>query len=102
MHKKATLFNDQQTANAIMKSGSPVEANILGDKVQSCKLDIWNLNKDTIMPSALCTKFMQNHHLTQSLKNTGKNILVDANSFDSYWGVYHWKTIFGGKKHVER
>ena len=96
-HLKSQNLTTVTNGNAIMKSGSPVEANILGEKVQNCKLDIWNLNKDTIMPSALCTKITQKHHLTQSLKNTGKNILVDANPFDSYWGVCHWKTIFWKK-----
>ena len=40
MHKKATLFNDQQTANKIMNTNSPVDAKNLGKKVQNFRLDV--------------------------------------------------------------
>ena len=87
MHKKATLFHDEETAHKIMSSDSPVEAKRLGKKVQNFKLDIWKQQRDSIMFSAVSAKFSQNDDLAQCLKKTDQNIIAEANPFDSYWGV---------------
>ena len=39
------------------------------------------------MRKAVNAKFTQNHDLAQCLKESGKNIIVEANPSDSFWGA---------------
>ena len=87
MHKKATLFNDTQTANAILRCHDPADAKTLGKSVHNFKPDVWKVHRDLIMKSAVGTKFTQNQVLAEFLKSSKKNILIEANPFDRYWGV---------------
>ena len=87
MHNKAMLFGDHQTATAILKCTDPADAKFLGRKVQNYNHDAWRKNRDHMMMSAVEAKFTQNKVLTEFLKNTGHNILIEANPHDKYWGI---------------
>ena len=87
MFKKATLFNDDVTAQKILQSDDPVVANSLGKRVHNFDRDVWRKSRDHYMQTALHAKFSQNSELSDFLRNTGEAMLVEASPHDKYWGA---------------
>lgn len=87
MYKKALLFNDLETANAIMNTSSPKEHQELGRKVKNFNQEIWDQNARNIVYTGNILKFKQNPSLLKLLLATQDKILVEASPFDTIWGI---------------
>lgn len=87
MYKKAMLFNDTVTANAILKSNNPKECKALGRKVSGFDNVWWQDNCIEIVFRGAHAKFSQNRKLYNMLMNTGEATLVEASPFDKIWGI---------------
>uniref|UniRef100_A0A7S4NKS3 NADAR domain-containing protein n=1 Tax=Paramoeba aestuarina TaxID=180227 RepID=A0A7S4NKS3_9EUKA len=87
MYQKAKLFNDQVTANKIMKTHSPKEQKALGRQVRGFKNKVWNNNKEAIVTQGNYLKFSQNKELREHLFNTTGTTLVEASPNDTIWGI---------------
>jgi ribA/ribD-fused uncharacterized protein len=87
MYKKAMLFNDTVTANAVLKSNNPKECKALGRKVSGFDNVWWQDNCIEIVFRGAHAKFSQNRKLYNMLMNTGEATLVEASPFDKIWGI---------------
>ena len=87
MHMKADLFGDADSAAAIMAEDNPVRLKQLGKKIKDFKASTWLRELDSVLDRGLSAKFGQNENLGHFLRNTKDDILVEANPFDSVFGV---------------
>lgn len=87
MYRKSLLFNDQETAKAILKAKDPKEQKALGRQVKGFKEDLWDLKKFEIVVQGNLYKFSQNEALKKELLATGERIIVEGSPYDSIWGV---------------
>lgn len=87
MWVKAILFNDRETATAILKEKSPREQKVLGRTVRGYDDVYWKACARELMVGGLMAKFTQNPDMRQQLLDTGDMILVEASPYDAVWGV---------------
>lgn len=87
MYKKALLFNDEETAKAIMNTPVPKEHQELGRQVKNFNQEVWNEHARDIVYQANILKFSQSPLLLKQLLATGDKILVEASPFDAIWGI---------------
>lgn len=85
MWRKAKVFNDLKTADAILCKKEPREHKFLGRQVANFNQDKWDSVKINIVLFGLCLKFSQNEVLYQKLMSTGKSYLVEASPCDNIW-----------------
>ncbi len=88
MYKKAMLFNDEDIANAIMRTRNPKEQKALGRQVRGFNSKKWNEHAINIVSEGNYQKFKQNPNLSKTLlgKHLNKEI-VEASPFDKIWGI---------------
>ena len=87
MHRKACLFQDDATADAIMATTDPRMHKKLGRQVKNFSNDVWNTHKDKILYEGLMCKFSQNLQFKQILLATGDKTLVEASPLDKIYGI---------------
>lgn len=87
MWSKAMLFNDEKTAEKILKAKTPREQKNLGREVRGFNQGTWDKNKLKIVEEGTYLKFSQNLDLKTKLLNTGSAVLVEASPEDKIWGV---------------
>ena len=87
MAEKARLFEDRNTAQAILSCKSPKEAQTLGRKVKNFSSKLWDSNKFKIVIRGNTAKFSQNSGLAAFLESTKEKILVEASPDDTIWGI---------------
>ncbi|AZA52698.1 NADAR family protein [Chryseobacterium sp. G0201] len=87
MAGKATLFNDNETLEEILKSDSPNQAKNLGRKVKNFDPQLWNEHKYEIVKQGNFLKFSQNEKFKDFLLSTNDKILVEASPYDTIWGI---------------
>ena len=87
MHKKAVMFKDEETAEKILASKSPVEQKILGKNIKNFDTHIWDTKCEAVMVEGLKAKFEQSEYCRHFLSKTKPNWLVEANPTDRFWGV---------------
>ena len=87
MHKKALLFNDLETAQWIIESGSPREQKALGRKIKGYDQTIWDQVKYNIVKDGCRAKFEQNYALLKQIREDRGKILVEASPEDAIWGI---------------
>lgn len=87
MYHKALLFEDDETADEILKTIDPARQKGLGRNVRNYDDNKWQQNKDRIMHDALTAKFSQNQYLKTNLIKTNNKMLVECNPNDPYWGI---------------
>lgn len=87
MAQKALLFNDEIIYNKIMHEYNPSEIKRLGRLIRNFDSIIWDTMKYEIVFRGNMLKFSQNKSLAKKLKDTGKNILVEASPYDYVWGI---------------
>ena len=83
-YRKALYFNDEETANEILKAKTPNKVKALGYKVKHFNQTMWHLVDTQTMFNGCAMKFQQNHDLATCLKNT-KGMLIEANPKDTYF-----------------
>jgi len=89
MWYKAMFFDDEETAEKILKSTRPEEARKLGRLVKNYDDAEWNKVRVKYMHQAVLQKFMQNEVLKKQLldkKYDGKQF-VEAAYYDRIWGI---------------
>jgi ribA/ribD-fused uncharacterized protein len=88
MYHKALLFEDQEVANAIMKTNNPKEQKALGRKVRGFDPTVWDKHAIDIVTEGNYQKFTQNSYLLDSLTidHIDKEI-VEASPLDNIWGI---------------
>ena len=89
MWYKATNFNDEETAEDIMRAKTPKEAKSLGRKVKNFNEEEWLETREAAMWNAVYQKFKQNPELCRYLINpvTETRNFVEGSPFDKIWGV---------------
>jgi len=90
MYHKAIIFNDNDMADAIMKSGNPRNQKAMGRKVKGFDVDVWEAQAPDIVERANYLKFTQNRNLLQEMMqdvSNGYTTFVEASPFDKIWGI---------------
>jgi ribA/ribD-fused uncharacterized protein len=85
MWEKASFFNDEQTADLILKTPNPSENKKLGRKVKNFDADKWSAVSFEIMYDICLEKFKQNPKLKELL--LANENFVEASPFDKIWGI---------------
>ena len=90
MWMKAITFNDEETAEKILKKGkNPKTAKALGREVKNYDNTVWDSVRYGIMVDANYYKYTQNEELKKLLLNPeldGKHY-VEASPYDRIWGI---------------
>ena len=87
MYRKAMLFGDTETAQAILAEPSPRAQKALGRKVRGFEEALWCAHREHIMFDGCYAKFSQNPALKAELLATGERVLVEASPDDRIWGI---------------
>jgi ribA/ribD-fused uncharacterized protein len=87
MYKKALLFEDEEVANAIMRTQNPQDIKALGRKVRGFDKDKWEEVCKEYVYEANYAKFTQNPEMLEELKSYGDREIVEASPYDKIWGI---------------
>ncbi|TDV47067.1 hypothetical protein CLV71_110250 [Actinophytocola oryzae] len=87
MWRKATLFNDPETAGRILAAATPKEAKALGRQARNFDQAVWEATRYEIVVAAGTHKFGQHDDLREFLLSTGDQVLVEASPRDRVWGI---------------
>lgn len=87
MARKAALFGDEATRQAILRATSPGECKALGRRVTPFSEGAWMEARFGAALDMLRLKFGQNAALRQVLLETGDAELVEAAANDRIWGI---------------
>lgn len=87
MAKKASLFNDDQSVERILKADKPGEVKDIGRRIQNFDEQLWNKEKFRIVVEGSTEKFGQNIRLKDFLLATKRKVLVEASPTDVIWGI---------------
>jgi ribA/ribD-fused uncharacterized protein len=87
MVSKALLFNDQVSAEAILKEKQPSSQKSLGRSIKNFNEKIWDENKLNVVFLGNYLKFTSSDELKEILLKTGNTLLVEASPFDKIWGI---------------
>ncbi|EUC30042.1 hypothetical protein COCCADRAFT_39684 [Bipolaris zeicola 26-R-13] len=90
MIQKALLFNDNDTAQKMLRTTDPRKHKGLGRKVQGFDQAVWDKHKFDVVVQASYYKFTISRHaerLRHMLLATGECELVETSPFDCVWGI---------------
>lgn len=87
MYRKAMLFEDEETANRILKSKDPKEIKKLGRLVKNYDDVVWDAVRYEAMYSACRSKFTKNKEAKKALLSHPGKTFVEASPFDTIWGI---------------
>ena len=87
MWSKAMLFQDGETAEAILKVAAPGAIKALGRSVKNYNETVWNGLRQILVYEGLLEKFRQNCELLPKLLETGDAILAECAMGDRIWGI---------------
>jgi ribA/ribD-fused uncharacterized protein len=87
MQNKAVYFGDVETGNCIMNSPNPKQQKKLGRTVKGFNRNRWMVVAPPLVRQCSMAKFEQNPVLRDILLQSFPKILVEANPFDSRWGI---------------
>lgn len=81
------LFNDEETAKAILQATTPADCKSLGRTVKNFDDDLWIQNRTPIVSKCLMMKFTQDKQMKDALFKHYGSLLVEAAPRDAIWGV---------------
>lgn len=87
MFRKAVMFEDEETATAIMSTDNPKEQKDLGRLVKNYDDAAWSAVREQVMVEGLFEKFNQIPKLKEALLATGDTIIAEASPYDLVWGI---------------
>jgi ribA/ribD-fused uncharacterized protein len=87
MWSKARLFEDGETAAAILADDDPERAQELGRAVAGFDRKVWERHRFPIVVRGSMAKFGQRGELRNFLLSTGDRVLVEASPDDALWGI---------------
>lgn len=85
MWEKAILFNDNETAELVLKTPNPREVKKLGRQVHPFDSVKWDEMKFDIMYDVNLSKFSQNPGMKKKLLSNQN--FVEASPYDAIWGI---------------
>lgn len=94
MYIKAKTFNDEESAQKILKVKRPEQAKLLGRKVKNFDKEIWDKECHDAMFLAVYSKFSQHEDLKKYLLQDKFNDkqFVEGSTYDIIWGIgLHWR-----------
>ena len=95
-HAKAQYFNDQETAQWILKAQSALACKQLGYLVENFNQQNWVDSMDNLCKEGIRAKFEQNPLLLRVLLSTGDKT-IDESSKDDVWGtgiaLFRWDCL---------
>lgn len=90
MYHKAMTFDDDETADKIMRTDDPSTQKKYGRQVQGYDDKVWSEVRYELVKKGLVQKFMQNPEMKQYLLDRKDKIIVEASPYDRIWGIgYH-------------
>jgi ribA/ribD-fused uncharacterized protein len=92
MHRKATMFEDFETAARIMITDHPRVQKEYGRAVANFNKEKWEAVCRDIVFQANFAKFTQNKRLQKEMLATGDRKFVEASPFDTIWGIGRGET----------
>ncbi len=87
MYKKAMLFEDEEVANAVMRTQNPKEQKALGRRVRGFDKNKWEEVCREYVYEGNYAKFTQNPQLLEELVSYGDREIVEASPYDKIWGI---------------
>jgi len=87
MERKARLFGDEETAEAILAAPDSKTAKALGRAARGFDDAVWKRHRYEIVVAGNLAKFGQHQDLSDYLLGTGTDILVEASPHDCVWGI---------------
>lgn len=84
---KAMLFDDTDSAEAILRAPHPKQAKDLGRGVRGFDPQRWEKHRYGIVVAGSVAKFGQHSDLRAFLLGTGERVLVEASPVDRVWGI---------------
>lgn len=87
MYRKAMLFGDTETAQAVLAEPVPRAQKALGRQVKNFDDALWVAHREQIMFDGCYAKFSQNPAMKAALLATGEHLLVEASPDDRIWGI---------------
>jgi ribA/ribD-fused uncharacterized protein len=87
MWRKARLFEDDETAIAILEARSAAHAKALGREVRNFDEGTWLKHRWEIVVTGSVAKFDADEALGNYLRSTRERVLVEASPIDSIWGI---------------
>lgn len=87
MWRKALLFEDDSSADQILKVGSPAQAKALGRQVAGFDEATWVARRWSIVVDGSVAKFTADPELRNYLLGTRNRVLVEASPRDRIWGI---------------
>jgi ribA/ribD-fused uncharacterized protein len=87
MFSKATMFEDEASAAAILAADRAEQHRMLGHQVSGFDMTVWERDRESIVYAGCLRKFAQNKQLRSLLLATAPTELVEANPHDMVWGV---------------
>lgn len=95
MYNKAIVFEDNATAEKILKATNPKLQKELGREVKNFNAEKWDAVKYDIVQNACYLKFTQNPDMLAQLLKTGDRTLVEASPYDKIWGIGMTENDYG-------
>jgi ribA/ribD-fused uncharacterized protein len=87
MWRKATLFDDDETAGRVLTAGHPQRAKALGRQVRGFDEATWAAHRYDVVVAGSVAKFAAHDDLRAFLLGTGERVLVEASPVDRVWGI---------------
>lgn len=87
MHRKALVFGDHATADAILAESDSAQCKRLGRRIRPYNDKVWSDARYDVVRSILKDKFEQNPDLRRVLAGTGRTVLAEASPTDEVWGI---------------
>lgn len=87
MWEKAVTFKDNESADMILHTPSPMSNKQLGRKVKNFDAKVWSEVSYQIMVDVNMAKFSQNPRLAKLLLSTENKTIVEASPDDCIWGI---------------
>jgi ribA/ribD-fused uncharacterized protein len=85
--KKASLFNDDKTAEKILKTSDPIGVRRLGKQVKGFNQAKWDQEIESVLFIGNMSKYMQNKNDMRVLLETEDKVLAYMNPADTIWGT---------------
>lgn len=86
-YQKAKLFGDDSAKQAILNANDPLQAKRIGRTIQNFDPFVWDKVAEKHIANGMYLKFTQNSELKQKLIDTKDATLLEANPYDSKYGV---------------
>ena len=87
MAEKARVFKAEDIHAKILREQSPRKVKALGRQIENFDEAVWDAHKYDVVVRGNIHKFSQHADHGVFLKNTGKQVLVEASPVDKIWGV---------------